>query len=245
MTEAPGHGPEPLPSSGAAPFVRPGIALVVAGAGFIAAFVVTSLYTQLWRPGLLTAPPAVLALLDLVIVLAPYCVAIVVAARWGGGDSGLRGWSPLGIGFGLSLGVLARGVTELLAPTTGSLTGAFSADADGTVVAGLVVSAAGAVLVSPLIEELFFRGVIQRATAQAAGARGSAFAAVAAVTLSVLAFVAAHLLVADSSAWPTEIAATLPLGLAAALATAFTRGIGAALVGHVVFNLGGILLLLA
>ncbi|MFT4211127.1 MAG: CPBP family glutamic-type intramembrane protease [Microbacterium sp.] len=228
----------------AGPFARPGIAVGVAGFGFVAAFVVTSLYTQLWRPSLLTLPPALLALLDLVIVLAPYVVAVVVAVRWGRGDTGLRDWSSLGILLGLSLGVLARGVTELLVPTTGSLTGAFSVDADGAVVAGLVVSVAGAVVVSPFVEELFFRGVIQRATAQAARPWGPTFAGVVAVALSVVTFVGAHLLVADSSTWPAEIAATLPLGLAAALATAFTRGIGAALVAHVVFNLGGILLLL-
>lgn len=242
MPEAAASGSSQSSDSSRAPFERPGVALGVAAVGFIATVLISLSYARSWRTSLLTQPPAVLALLDLVIVLAPYVVAVIVAVRLARGDTGLRGSTALGILTGIFLGVLARGVTELLVPTTGSLTRALSGDSDAGVVAGLTVSIAGAVLVSPFVEELFFRGVVQRATAQLWS--GGTAAIVASVIVSVVAFVAAHLLVADATAYATTIAATLPLGIAAALATGFTRGIGAALAAHIVFNLGGVLLLL-
>src|SRR5690606_30008105 len=74
-------------------------------------------------------------------------------------DAGLRiRWIDLGIG--LLTGLVLRFIVQGIAPATPQAGLDGSAAAPG--VAHLVVLVIGAVAIAPLIEELFFRGILQR-----------------------------------------------------------------------------------
>jgi len=109
---------------------------------------------------------------------------------------------------------------------------------DGSLPTELVTDAALGTLVAPVLEELFFRGLVLVAAYTALRRIGGRVGAgVAAGALSTALFVAAHLLVA-----PAGVADVLSLALVGAVAAAFVLGTGRlwpAVLIHVVFNATG------
>jgi len=140
--------------------------------------------------------------------------------------------------WGLVTGSLLRVAMEALFPSAGPLSGA-------PVPAMLVTIVVVAVVISPIVEELFFRGLLQRALARWLEPLGAAIAGTAAVVLGATAFVALH-----SAAWGGVITwqsliSVLLLGLAAGVLALLLRSTPAAITAHAAFNLVGVLFLVA
>jgi uncharacterized protein len=218
--------------------------LGVAAAGFIAAVAVTAGFgslSRLWAG----APAALGAVLDLVVLSLPLvaatAVAVTVSRRHARDALGLRSLRVADVVLGLAFGLLARAVVELLAPTAGSLAGPFGAPADLPVV---IVIVAGAVLVSPVVEELFFRGIVLRALQSGCrGPLGRATATGVAVAVSTAAFVSLHLVTAGAAVPIGLLAGTVVVGVGCGILSAVTGRLYAPLIAHVVFNLLGVVLL--
>ncbi len=222
---------------------RPATAVAIGGAGVLLA-ALALLVAPSVRMSLAFGSPWA-PLLDTVLVEGPLLLA-VVAAVWLASRAGFRRavglqrWNTLDLLAGAGLGLALRAIMELLAPTTGSLGGAFGPP-DPITVAVLVI---GAVLISPLVEELLFRGVLLRALQTALGATGRAVGAVVAVTLSTIAFVALHAVTTGAAVPWTILVSTAAVGLGCGVITVVTGRLGGALATHVVFNASGVLLLL-
>ncbi len=243
MTEVPGSRP------GLPPFRydRPWSALGIAGAGLIATVIVIAT-ASLWRSALTGWPAGALSLMDIVLINAPMVLAVFVAARVGAsrseersgrGKIQTRGIDTL---LGLSLAVTMRGLVELIVPTTGSLGGAtLDADALETLV-GVAVLVVGFAAVSPIVEELFFRGLIQRATTQIGG--GAWLSRIAAIAVTTALFVFLHVgTIGVTPTWAIFVAGVI-VGLGCGALVAATGRVTGAVVAHVGFNGSGVILLL-
>ncbi|TXK19505.1 CPBP family intramembrane glutamic endopeptidase, partial [Homoserinibacter sp. GY 40078] len=145
--------------------------------------------------------PAIAQALVFLVVWVPLVAGIAVAIRLGGmrlGDAGLR-IRVIDLGLGLLVGVVLRFVLEAFVPTTGGA----ALDGSGGVgdVPAFVVLAVGSVLVAPLLEEAFFRGVLLRSTVDLIGgtALGRIGGAFSGVIWSTALFVLLHLAAAPQS----------------------------------------------
>lgn len=165
-------------------------------------------------------------------------------------DFGLRiTW--LDVLWGIALGLLARtAVSAIEIASSGRIAG-FGVQLEspqgllfwfGVLLAPIVIG--------PFIEELFFRGLVLRAVERRAGddARpgGRAVAASVAVAVSAIVFALLHVaqVATVSEAWRVG-GGSLVFGLAAGVVTVLTGRLGAAVVGHMVFNGALIVALLA
>jgi membrane protease YdiL (CAAX protease family) len=166
--------------------------------------------------------------------------AVVASHRKGAGtlaeDFGLRGkWSDLGVGLLVALGVqllVLPGIAYLLRPLLGEpeVSGPVQDLLDksqGLAFAGLILSVA---VGAPLVEELFFRGLLLRSLQR----RLPAWAAVA---VSSVAFGIAH-----GSALPVDAVLLVMISLTAfgailAVMAIRTSRLGPSIVTHAVFNL--------
>ena len=243
MTEVPGS----RPGLSSFRFDRPWSALGVAGAGLIATVIVIASASS-WRSALTGWPVWALSLMDIVLINTPMALAVIVAARVGASRSAelsgrgrieTRGIDVL---LGLSLAVMMRGLVELIVPTTGSLGGAtLDAGAIETLV-GVAVLVVGYVAVSPFVEELFFRGLIQRAATQLGG--GAWLARIAAIAVTTALFVFLH--VGPIGVTPTWaiLVAGVAVGIGCGALVAATGRVTGAVVAHVGFNGSGVILLL-
>ena len=225
---------------------HPWAAFAVAAVGAILTAVVI-----LWLPslhGVLLGWPAVwVALVDLVLLSAPLLVAVVVAARVSGDRLavavGLRGFSWIDAVAGLGVGLAARGLVEVVAPTVSGLGGGLLGDASD-VMAATIVALAGAVLVTPVVEELFFRGLLQRALGDALTDAGKWVAGVVAVLFATAIFAGLHALAAGEFVPVGLLLGTLAVGLGCGFLTLLTGRLAGALIAHVVFNAIGAALLI-
>jgi membrane protease YdiL (CAAX protease family) len=162
----------------------------------------------------------------------PLLGTVFVASRWRGTgsfvtDFGLR-FRPIDLLWGLGIGLLARVAASVIEI---GVYGRVAAPAlilhDGwwvfiTLVAPLVIV--------PVVEELFFRGLLLRALERSAGPY-------AAVAVSSLTFAALHLLAATSGAQMIVVGlSTLIFGVAAGVLAIVTRRIGGTILAHAVFN---------
>jgi len=154
-------------------------------------------------------------------------------------DAGLSiRWIDLGIG--LLVGLITRFLVQGIAPVTpeATLDGQHTMPAP----AHLAVLIIGAVLIAPLVEELFFRGILQRSVSGLV--RGGRAAR---ITISVLVstplFVLLHLSTAAPASWGTVAVTTGIAGLAFGLLAATTRRLGSSIVAHAVFNALGLVFL--
>jgi membrane protease YdiL (CAAX protease family) len=249
MTKTPG---ESSGSSSFPAYARPAAALLVAAVGFVVAALMVAVY-----PGALSLFGMrgwAASVVDTIVISAPLVIAVIVAVRVAGSavaggagkfgaSTGIRPLVLLDLVFGLLVGLVARALVEVVAPTTGSLTGPLG---DGTITAAIVVTLITVVLVSPVVEELFFRGVALRALRDMLGP--GALSAVIAIALTTVAFVALHLLpslLAGVTGVSTAlILGTVAVGIGCGTLTWITGRLGAALAAHVVFNGVGAALLL-
>ncbi|MBM7829204.1 membrane protease YdiL (CAAX protease family) [Microbacterium aurum] len=105
------------------------------------------------------------------------------------------------------------------------------------------------VLFAPIVEELFFRGAVQRAlqallTRPARPLLPSRAAAAVAIGVTTIAFVGLHAVPYGGAVPLGAVLAPLLVGVGAGVLTAATGRIAAGVVAHVLFNAAGIALLL-
>lgn len=187
-------------------------------------------------------------------------VIIVASRRSGlrslGEDFGLR-FRAVDIGIGLGIGIIGRIFTLLLTAITISITGytpprgnfELSTEPLWIVLNGVLIAA----LVAPVVEELFFRGLLLRAVRntvlrwrrreQPADAATQKRAFILAIAISSIAFAAMHMYQAENVTFAVILGgSTLFVGVVNAFAALITHRLGGAIIGHVVFNGGGVLL---
>ena len=186
-------------------------------------------------------------LVTFLIVWVPLLGAVVFAGRrFGHGslerDAGLRiRW--IDVGVGLLVGLVLRFAVEGIAPTGGSQAGLDGQSAPPPTLA-LLVAAVGAGLVAPVVEELFFRGLLQRGVSGLV--RGGRAARIAvAVLVSTPLFVLMHLVAVAPGAWAAVAITTGLSGLVFGLLAAITRRLGASIAAHIVFNALGLVFVYA
>lgn len=147
--------------------------------------------------------------------------------------------------YGLVFGTLLRlAEGAVLVATQGSAPWPSTFSTDGALPPGFVLDAVSGALVTPTLEELFFRGVVLvSAFALLRNRVGAIAAGTAAVALSTALFVAAHTLTAPRDAW--ELVAITLLGVVAGAFVLGTGRIWSAVAVHVVYNASGFALLAA
>lgn len=156
---------------------------------------------------------------------------------------GLLAVRTIDVAAGLLLGILLR-LSDGAIEGIGGVPAAWPAliTTGGGIPGDFWGQAAAGTLVTPLVEELFFRGVVLVSAMlllrPIAGARA---AAVAAIAVSATLFVVAHALAAPQSG--ADLLSLALLGLVAGVVTAATGRLGPAVVIHLVYNATGFALL--
>ena len=217
--------------------------LVESVVGFVSAFAFISLLIA-WLRGALYYDPHIVLLLSFAVVWVPFLAAVAVACYvWGtrsiARDIGLRiTW--LDVFFGVGAGLLARAISGLIEiALTGRMVGLGVTFGD-TVYDGwwLFGTVLAPVLIAPFIEELFFRGLLQRAIQRASTALlGQHAATVIAILISALLFALLHLTQASNPMAALILGASaFVFGLAAATIAGLTGRIGGSIIAHIVFN---------
>ena len=211
--------------------------------GYIATALSLWFFIQWLRSATLFDPHLVL-IASYGVVWLPLIAATYIASVRGGLSNararmGLRiTW--LDVFLGLGAGLLLRALVGLIEiGLTGRMVGlgvTFGDPVyDGWWLFGTVLAP---VLLAPIIEETFFRGLLQRSSGQLLSRRlGQRTATGLSVALSALTFTLLHLMEAANPTAAVILGiSTMILGLAAATLTALTGRIGAALIAHIVFN---------
>lgn len=211
--------------------------LAVPASGLIAAAVLVWAFQ---RYGSLVPEPGSRALVGYLV----FWVPLVAATAWWARSypvlfRSLIRIRPIDLLWGLVVGLLARAAASILDwliyGTTSSSVGLPTLD--GTAPNPWMVALAtviAPVLLAPLVEELFFRGVVLSSLRAESAGRGTA---VVAVVASAVIFAGMHLLQVTNVTTALAVgASTLLIGLATATLTVTTGRLGAALVAHVVFN---------
>ncbi|WP_422935372.1 type II CAAX prenyl endopeptidase Rce1 family protein [Sinomonas sp. P47F7] len=182
----------------------------------------------------------------------PFLAALAVSF-WGEGfvralaELGLR-FRPLDLLWGLGIGCLVRAIDAIVRLVVTGSTGlvqqptlsAIGSPPLDTIAWGIVAP----VIVAPLLEEIYFRGLLQRALADTFATFGKIAKWVTAVVLTSVVFAAVHALLLLPTPGDALLAgiATFVFALAAGTTAAATGRLGGAIVGHVVFNGLGVLL---
>lgn len=218
-------------------FRRPWLAVVIALVGVVVSVVLRDLASALALADL--AHAGLVALAGTVPLLAAAIVVSLVAtsSRFAGAI-GLSSVRLSDLGVGICAGLVMRALVEIVAPTTGSVTNPLG----GGVALATVLSLLIAVAVSPVVEEILFRGVLQRALADGMRASGAAVATAVSIALTTSAFALAHVTTAQVQIG--LLVSTVIVGLVCGLLTAMTGRLTAAITAHVVHNLIGAILLL-
>ncbi|MDQ4502973.1 CPBP family intramembrane glutamic endopeptidase [Sinomonas sp. ASV322] len=214
--------------------------LTWAGLGIVATLA-CGLAAENWAP---RDNPHVSGLLAYLAAWLPMLAALTLAMK---GNSFRQIVSYLGIRvhamdifWGLGLACAARAADGYLQILLTGSTGLESQPTLGAVVSGstLVTGVVAPVIIAPLLEEFFFRGLIQRTLTELLRPRSAFARATVAVVVTSLVFAAIHVLLLART--PTELAAlaagTFIFSVGAGIAAAATSRLGAAMVGHVVFN---------
>ena len=192
-------------------------------------------------------PPLVSVVVSYLVIWVPLLAAVVFATLGLGRAGALRRLGlrlrPLDVLWGVGIGLIARvldAVVNLVVVGSTGLEPVPTIDG-GPAVGVLVATVLARVLLAPVVEEVFFRGLLQRSTARLLStptrldARG---AAVMAVITTSLVFALMHALVGSFS--PAGLLVTLVsttvFGLLVGTLAARTGRIGGAIVAHVVFN---------
>lgn len=218
--------------------------LNVAAVGVVVAVVLVMLLNELFVRGAIR-DPQLGELLSYLVVWLPLLAAVLIScfmlgSRSLGRDIGLR-FRPLDLLWGLTLGVIARVIATILEIAGYGQMGSAGAILDEPAhdlwwVFAVILAP---VLVSPLIEEMFFRGLVLRAVSRAATDNGATrrWALGIAVGVSASTFALIHLINAGSPTAALVIGlSTFLFGLGAGALAAVTGRLGGAMVAHVVFN---------
>ncbi len=144
---------------------------------------------------------------------------------------------PIDLLWGLAVGLLLRIVVSVLEVVVyGSLPATASGGAptgSALIVISFIVAVLAATVIAPVVEELFFRGLLLRSVRGSTPGR----AAWIAVVISAALFASLHLVVASgpSEALVTGVG-TFLVGLGTGTAAVLTGRLGPAIVTHIVFN---------
>jgi membrane protease YdiL (CAAX protease family) len=212
------------------------LGLVIALIGMIA--LITWLRTHLFYDS------NVILILSYAVVWVPFLAAVAVACfvRGTGSltrDIGLR-FTPLDVLFGVGAGLLARACAGLIEIAVTGRTGGLGVTFGETVYDGwwLFGTILAPVLIAPLVEELFFRGLLQKSVLRFCAVRlQPRLATVLSIIISAGLFAVLHLTQAANPAGALILGlSAFVAGLATALIVGFTGRIGGAIVAHVVFN---------
>jgi membrane protease YdiL (CAAX protease family) len=166
-----------------------------------------------------------------------------VARESGDGIRSLTGWrfAPVDLLWGAGIGIVARCVAtlvELVAFGRVAGGGALFGDIDGWYVFAAVIAP---ILIAPLIEETFFRGLLQGSLTAWLRTRGVTGAAVVSVVAVAIVFTAVHLIgVGTVTGIVTTGTPLLAFALGVGALRTATGRIGGAVVAHVVFNALGV-----
>ncbi|WP_176491717.1 CPBP family intramembrane glutamic endopeptidase [Curtobacterium sp. 'Ferrero'] len=209
------------------------VALLIALAVAVA---LTRIASALTLRGAVPSPVAQVLLGDAAVWVPLVLGAVWVLARSGRGTLG-RFRVELGdLVFALGIVIVVRVFDVVLSLALTGSTGLAPVPSLGTPDVGLlVVSAIGVVLVSPLLEELFFRGLFQRLLADELTPRTRWLA----VLLTAFLFALSHLFLGSAT---TAVGGfqvfltTFVLGVLTGTLVAMTDRIGGAVVAHVLFN---------
>ncbi|MEJ1156011.1 CPBP family intramembrane glutamic endopeptidase [Microbacterium marmarense] len=234
-----------------AAYARPGLALAIAVAGFA----LTAALIAWWPSARLRwqVDTSLIAIADVVVLSAPMIVAVALAGRVAASTLlsafGLRHWRALDLVVGAAIALAARAAVEIVAPTVPGSSGFFSAGPLGAPVNVLAIAVAltTAVLISPVVEEVFFRGLLQRSLGDLLGSRG-VITGVVVVAVSTLSFVAIHAIgpiVAGATVPVGTLVGTAAVGIGCATLVFITGRLGGALCAHILFNTLGVAMLLA
>ncbi|MCS5736276.1 CPBP family intramembrane glutamic endopeptidase [Herbiconiux daphne] len=253
------------PRTTRAAYPRWGLVDVVAG---IVAFLLLSAAAQeLARVPAVAAQPQLRFVIDQVVVgWLPILAAVIVASRWRGrgslsADFGLR-FRALDVAIGVLGGILLRfaavGIAELTRLAAGAPATPFAGGVGADPVWFVLTAVVAASVVTPVVEELFFRGLVLRSIHNAvlggpsrsrardydpqpapdAPRNRRATAGVLAVAGSALLFVAFHLDgVPDSAAAVSRLITLLVVGLVLGALALLTGRLGPSITTHAVFNL--------
>lgn len=186
----------------------------------------------------------VVLVLSYAVVWVPFLGAVAVACFMRGSrslprDLGLR-ITLLDVFLGVGAGLVARAVAGIIEiAITGRMVGMGVTFGD-TVYDGwwLFGTILAPVLIAPFIEELFFRGLLQKSVLQASARRMSPTLALAlSVVVSAALFALLHLTQAASPTAALILGlSAFTFGVAASLIAGLTGRIGGAIVAHIVFN---------
>lgn len=180
----------------------------------------------------------------LAVVWVAFAVPTVLALRRSR-PRGLLRWRAVDLLYGLVFGLFVRWAQGSVAGLGGAPAAWPSTFSTGNgLPAGFLADAAAGSIVSPLVEELLFRGVVLVcvfAVLQPVGGRVAA--GVASAALSTALFVVAHVLAGAPDA--VDVTTMALLGLIASAFVLGTGRLGTAVVLHVVFNLSGYVLIAA
>jgi membrane protease YdiL (CAAX protease family) len=192
-------------------------------------------------------PPLVSVVVSYLVIWVPLLAAVVFATVGLGRAGALRRLGlrlrPLDLLWGVGIGLVARVLDALVNLGVVGSTGLEPVPTidGGPAVGVLVVTVLARVLLAPVVEEVFFRGLLQRSTARllSTPTRLDAWgASVMAVITTSLVFALMHVLVGSFS--PAGLLVTLVsttvFGLLVGTLAARTGRIGGAIVAHVVFN---------
>jgi membrane protease YdiL (CAAX protease family) len=230
------------PTTDRVPGHRSGLNIAVIGV--VSAVVLVMVLNELFLRGAIR-DPRLGELLSYLVVWLPLLAAVLTfcflfGSRSLSRDIGLR-FRPLDLLWGLTLGVIARVVASILEIAAYGSMGSAGAILDEPAhdLWWVFVMILAPVLVSPVVEELFFRGLVLRAVARSAIDNGAVrrWAFGIAVSVSAVTFALIHLINAGSPTAALVIGlSTLLFGLGAGALAAVTGRLGGAIVAHVVFN---------
>lgn len=158
---------------------------------------------------------------------------------------GLLRFRVIDLVYGVVFGILLRLVQGAVAGSgDGAAPWPSTFSTDGELPPAFIVDAVVGSLVTPPLEELFFRGVVLVSVfAVLRRGVGGVAARIAAVALSTALFVAAHELTAPRD--PSDLVSLTLLGVVAGVFTIGTGRMWPAVVVHVVFNASGFALVAA
>ena len=226
--------PEAAPTEPSTDRQRDLVALLIA---LVLAVVLARIVSTLTLRGAVPGP-VLQVLVGNVAVWLPLVFGIVWVVRRTGRD--LFGRIQVDIGdlvFALGIVILTRVFDAVLSLSFSGTTGLVPTPSLGPPDVGLLlVSAIGIVLVSPVLEELFFRGLFQRLLAAELTPRTRWLA----VLLTAFLFALSHLFLGSATTTLggfQVFLTTFVLGLLTGTLVAVTNRIGGAIVAHVVFNL--------
>jgi membrane protease YdiL (CAAX protease family) len=241
--------------------------LVDALAGAVAFLLLSSAAQAIGRVPEIAAQPQLRFAIDQVLAgWLPILAVVVIASRWRGrgslsADFGLR-FRPLDFAIGLLAGILLRfasvGIAEIVRIAAGAPATPFAGGIGSDPVWFVLTAVVAASVITPVIEELFFRGLVLRsihnavlggptrarardydpALASPAPRNLRITAGTLAVLGSALLFVAFHLDgVPESPAAVSRLITLLVVGVVLGLLALLTGRLGPSIVTHAVFNL--------